>query len=113
MSSEVQIHFAGATAAEANMLASSLADAISDTDPAVEIHPVRTRADSQDFGTALALVLGTAAAEAVARGISAWIARNSGAKIEFRKDGKTVLTATNINSADASRILQAIRETHR
>jgi len=55
----------------------------------------------------LALVVGTAAATALAKGIAAWLARNSGARIEIRRKGKVVLVATHLDSKDVSRIAEA------
>src|SRR5436190_1532863 len=105
----LQLRFGEVDDAQANVLASSLMEALRDVDPAVDVQQIRTRPDSQDFGTVLALVLGTAAAQAIARGIGAWIARHSGVKIEFKRDGKTVLIASDVDSKDVSKILEAIR----
>lgn len=105
----LQIGFGDVSDARANVLASSLLEALRDIDPGVDAQQVRPREDSQDLGTAIALVLGTAAAQAVARGIGTWIARHSGVKVEFMHDGKTVLVATDVDSKDVSKILEAIR----
>jgi hypothetical protein len=108
--SELTIKFAEATAAEANVLSSSLMDKIRDVAPEAEVSRVRERPDSQDFGTVLVLVLGTAAVEVIARGISAWLTRNSGAKIELTRNGQTVqLSAENLDSCDVPKLVAALR----
>ncbi len=67
----------------------------------------REREDTQDFGATLALVLGTASVTAVANGLAAWLARHSGARIQIAVDGSVI--ASNLNSRDASRIVEALR----
>jgi len=104
----VTIVFPNASAAEGNQLASSLADALCDADSEVSVERRRERADTQDFGTTLAVILGTRAITAVARGIAAWLARNSGAVIEIRRNGSVVLLARHLDSEDAARIAAAL-----
>jgi hypothetical protein len=101
------LSFSGATSAEGNQLASSLKDVLLDTDPGLTVERQRERPDTQDFGATLAIMLGTAAATAVAKGIAAWLARNSGSKLEIRHRGKLVLSATNLDSQDVPRIAEA------
>lgn len=102
------VTFPDATAAEANRLASTFADALREIDQSVVVDRQRERPDTQDFGATLAVILGTAAVTALAKGIAAWLARNSGARIEIRRHGKVVLTATHLDSKDVPRIAQAL-----
>jgi hypothetical protein len=44
----------------------------------------------------------------VAKGIAAWLARNSGARIEIRRKGEVVLTATHLDSKDVPRLAAAL-----
>ena len=109
MSSEtLVISFADASTAEGNRLASTLADTIRDIDPGIVVNRQRERSDTQDFGASLAVVVGTAAATALAKGIAAWLARNSGVRIEIRRKGKVVLVATHLDSKDVPRIAEAL-----
>jgi Effector Associated Constant Component 1 len=68
----------------------------------------RERRDTQDFGATLAVVLGTAAVTAVAKGVAAWLAKNSGSRIEIKRKGKAVLVATHLDSHDVPRIVEAL-----
>lgn len=102
------ISFADASAAEGNRLASTLAEALRDVDPSIVVDRQRERSDTQDFGASLAVILGTTAATALAKGIGAWLARNSGARIEIRRKGKVVLVATHLDSKDIPRIAEAL-----
>lgn len=103
------ISFRDVTTAEANRFASTLADALRDVHPSITVDRHRERANTQDFGASLIVsILGTAAATAVAKGIAAWLARNSGARIEIRRKDKVVLVATHLDSRDVPRIAEAL-----
>ncbi len=104
------VTFPQATTAEGNRLASTLADALRDVDPTVAVDRRRERPDAQDFGASLALVLGTAAATEVAKGIAAWLARNSGARIEIKRHGKVVFTGAHLDSKEVPRIAEALSQ---
>lgn len=108
-SQSLMVTFPDASKAEGNRLANSLADVLRDTDPNILVERQRERPDTQDFGATLAVILGTAAATAVAKGIAAWLARNSGAKIEIRSKGEVVLSATHLDSKDIPRIAEAFK----
>lgn len=102
------VTFPDTSTAEGNRFARTLAEALRDADPNVLVDRQRERPDTQDFGATLAVILGTAAATAVAKGIGVWLARNSGARIEIRRKGEVVLAATHLDSRDVSRIAEAL-----
>lgn len=102
------VSFVDTSSAEGNRLASTLAEALRDTDPDVRVSRERERADTQDFGATLAVIAGTAAGTALAKGIAAWLARNSGARIEIRRAGEVVLAASHMDSKDVARIAEAL-----
>jgi hypothetical protein len=99
------ISFPGASTAEANRYAAELASALREVDQDLKAEQHRDREDTQDFGATLIVILGTASATAVAKGVAAWLARHSGAKIQINADGSVV--ASNLDSADAARIAEA------
>jgi Effector Associated Constant Component 1 len=101
------VSFPDASSAEGNRLAADLAEALRDIDPGIGVDRRRERADTQDFGASLAVVLGTAAATALAKGIASWLARNSGARIEIKRNGEVLLSATHLDSKDVPRIAEA------
>jgi hypothetical protein len=101
------ISFPGVSIAEANRYAADLQTAIRETDESITAERRRSREDAQDFGATLIIVLGTASVTALANGISAWLARHSGAKIQIEADGSIV--ASDLDSRDASRIAAAFR----
>ncbi len=102
------VTFPEASAAEGNRLANTLADSLRDIDPSITIDRQRDLPDAQDFGATLAVILGTAAATAVARGIAAWLARNSGVQIEIRRKGELILTASHLDSKDIPQIAKVL-----
>jgi hypothetical protein len=101
------VTFPDASVAEGNRLAGTLADTLNDLDPSITVDRRRERAETQDFGATLAVVLGTAAATAMAKGIASWLAKNSGARIEIRRGDKVILSATHLDSKDVPRIAEA------
>lgn len=104
-SSPLIITFPGISAAEANRHAAGLAAAIRNSDRSVKAEQKRDRPDTQDLGTTIAVILGTASITEVARGVATWLARHSGAKIQISTDGNVI--ASNLDSRDAARIAEA------
>jgi hypothetical protein len=96
------IAFPSLSTDEANKCAAELADELTRDIVGIEkADPTRNREDTQDFGPTLVLVLGTAAATAVARGIQSYLARK-GVSAELRKDGTVKLS--NLRSEDVATI---------
>lgn len=108
LADDVLINFPDASTADGNRLAGTLADALRNVDPSVKVERKRDRPETQDFGASLAVILGTAAATAVAKGIGTWLARNSGARIQVWRKGTLILDATHLDSKDVPRIAEAI-----
>jgi hypothetical protein len=110
--STYSIRFVDETEGEANMLAADLEnhlrDVVDERD-ALELTRARTRPDAQDFGATLVLVLGTAAAGSIAKGIQSWLASHAGTKIEI-SDATGSVVATNIDAASAAAIMSAWAE---
>ena len=106
---QYHIKFLGMSAAEADVAAADLADflktEVSDRQQ-LTVDRQRTSPGSQDFGATLVLVLGTAAATAVAKGIRAWLTAHTGTTIEIT-DGRGKVVATNIDAKSAAEIAKA------
>jgi len=72
------------------------------------VHPVEPPerpSDSQDFGSTLVLLFGTPVAVALARAVSTFLQRHSGATIRITRSGEVI--ASNLDSRDAARIAEA------
>jgi len=82
---DVRISFAAVDAAESQDMANDLADFLAAEVPSVEARRERADPRAQDFGATLALVLGTTAVTALARGIGVWLARRQDAKVQLRR----------------------------
>jgi hypothetical protein len=106
---QYHIKFLGLSAAEADVAAADLADflknEVSDRKQ-LQVDRQRTAPGSQDFGATLVLILGTAAATAVAKGIRAWLTAHTGTTIEITDEHGTVV-ATNIDATSAAEIAKA------
>jgi hypothetical protein len=100
------ISFLDTSLAEANRYASELATCVRELDPNLSAEQRKVGTETQDLGATIAIVLGTASATAVAKGIASWLARHSGAKIQISADGSVI--ATNLESRDAARIAEAL-----
>jgi hypothetical protein len=99
------ITFPGASPADANRYAGDLETTLHELDEQIRVSQLRDRAETQDYGTILQVVLGAASVAAVAKGVAAWLARHSGARIQINTDGSVL--ASNLDSRDAARIAEA------
>ena len=108
--STCRIRFLKSSPAEANAHAADLATYLRNTirNDVLQVERERTTKDAQDFGATVVLILGTAAAGAVARGIQAWLAK-SGTSIEIT-DEHGSLIATNVDSNSAASIVKTWSE---
>ena len=100
--------FPDSTTAEGNRYAEALSDVLRYADPHIKVERQRERQDTQDFGATLAVLAGTAAATALAKGIATWLARNSGACLVVRRKGGTVLTFSHLDSSDVAQIAKTL-----
>ena len=107
--SHLLFSFPDASSADGNRFAGSLAETLRDLDPLIQIQRVREHNDTQDFGASLAVVLGTTALTALAKGLASWLARNSGARIEIRREGQVLMTASHLDSRDVPKLVEALR----
>jgi hypothetical protein len=90
---ELRMAILGSDAAARNDATTELQQAISNNAPDLEVKRVREDDKTQDFGATLVLVLGSAAATQLARGIAVWLARRQDAHLQLEKrheDGSVV-----------------------
>jgi hypothetical protein len=95
--------FPDPTTAEGNRYAESLSDFLR-----YAVEHQRERQDTQDLSATLAVLAGTAAATALARGMAAWLARNRGVRLEIRRHEGTVMTLSHLDSSDVAQIAKAL-----
>jgi len=91
-----------------NVHAASLADQLRDVDRSIQVERVKQRPDTMDFGATLVLVLGTAAATEIAKGIAQWIARHK-TKVQLTT-GAGTLTISDSDPESAAKIIQALSQ---
>lgn len=100
------IRFPDTTAAEANRLAAELKQVLSETHPDVRVTQARERTDTMDLGPLLEIVLSSAVAVEVAKGLFAWLQKRRNATLEITKDG--TLRATGLRVKDVKALTEMI-----
>jgi hypothetical protein len=99
-----EIAFETKDRAEALRLANELEQDLV-TSGSIQVSRKKDRVDSQDFGSTLVLLFGTPVAIGLAKAVSTFLQRNSGASIRISEAGEII--AINLDSRDASRIAEA------
>jgi hypothetical protein len=105
----VSIELAEVDTSRSSRLATELGEFLLSEDPSLEIEQVRTDPESQDFGAALILFLGTPAVIAVARGIQRWVERRGVSSLTFKSRG-TSLTVNNLTNKSATELSRELIE---
>lgn len=100
------LSFPDAKLSAANQFASSLSDRLKNVDPSVQVELVKQGSGTMDFGTTVVLVLGTAAATEIAKGIAQWIARHK-TKVQLTTNTET-LTVSDADPESIAKIIQAL-----
>jgi hypothetical protein len=103
----VLIQFNGISAADANQMAPDLVNQLGREFPEGEFYLRKASDSSQDFGSIVAIVLGASSTIAIAKGISTFLRRNSGARISIVTENG-VAVATGLDSKDAVKIAEAL-----
>jgi hypothetical protein len=102
---EYKIFFEDCTPADSARLVQELEDELREAAPSARISLEKDRADSQDLGSTLVLVLGTPVAITLAHSLGAFLRRHSGASITITRSGEVV--GKNLDSSDAAKIAEA------
>jgi hypothetical protein len=103
----IVISFPEVSEAEGNRLANSLGPSIRELDSSLFVERRRTNPESQDFGATLAIILGSAAIAQLAKGIAAWLARNSGTTIEVIAPNGTAVKIKHASGDDTAQTVAA------
>jgi len=102
-----RISFDNATDKEANKHAEELEKALTRTHPNVQLERERERPDTLDLGTVLALVLGTEAIVAVAKGIHAYLTKYHDVSITITDKDRKV-EAKNLTAQTAVTVIEEV-----
>jgi hypothetical protein len=101
------ISFPETSADLGNLYADELKQELIEVDPTVRIDKRRDKINAQDLGATLVLILGTGAITTLAKGLSSWIARNSGVRVVIKTPDGTIL-ADHLDSKDAQQVVASI-----
>jgi hypothetical protein len=84
-SSDILISFPDTDPATANELAGDLVESLVEDTPDLSVTRLREDPLSQDFGATLAIILGSTAVTALAKGVASWLARRHEAQLRLRR----------------------------
>ena len=102
-----KIRFEDLTAADANRAAAELQSMIEDF--GIDAALVKDRADTQDFGATLVLVLGTEAAVVLAKAIYRYVAKRGDKVVIETAEGKVLATGAAAANIDIAQTVSALR----
>ncbi len=103
----LKIHFAEIEEARASQYAPELRRFILDAAPEVTVSQEREDPEAQDAGGALAVILGSSAVVALARGIKAWLELRTRSSVVFKARGKE-LVINNLTCHQAADLAEKI-----
>jgi hypothetical protein len=101
------IRFPEEDARQAGKYAESLEEDIGELSN-IRVERQRERADTQDFGATLVLVLGTSSITALASGLAKWLQKNAGARVSITTPDGAIVSAGGLESRDAAKIVGAL-----
>jgi hypothetical protein len=83
--SDLMISFIDTDLATANEFAGDLAESLAEDMPTASVTRLREDPHTQDFGATLAIILGSTAITALAKGVASWLARRQDAHLRLRR----------------------------
>jgi Effector Associated Constant Component 1 len=102
---KVSIRFPGVPGNEANGLATSLTEALRNLTPPVAVDRFKDDPNTQDMGTVLTIILGSAPAAAIAAGMASWM-RMRRVKVQITTNKETVEVSG--DGANAAKIIESV-----
>ena len=100
-----ELHFEDLGPASASSAAASLRNALLDASPDVKVDLHKADPATMDFGATLILVLGTPAILAIAKGVSAFLARERAGTLVIKRNVEVVFKGS---SSDAAKIAASL-----
>ena len=108
---QVLIRFEGLTTAQANQAATELRNQIRRaTGSQVTVDVIKENPETQDFGSTLAVVLGTPFAVALAKGISDFISKSGSRVVVETPEGKVIARGDAATNIDIDRTVAALKD---
>jgi hypothetical protein len=109
---EFILSFDNVSVADATQFASELRNDLLTISEDIDVEQRRDRTDTQDFGATLAIILGTPAVLALAKGIADWLRKRPTAQLTIKKQNGQVteVIAAGITSEDAAKIAEALKK---
>lgn len=107
--SKVKVRLLGTNAAECDQSIAGLMDQLQTSANSIQIERVREKKEYMDFGATVAIVVGSAAATAIAKGIADWMAKNQAARLEIDTETGKVLIE-NVNGKNLVQMKELIRQ---
>lgn len=104
MDSPYLIRVTGESTADADVLVSDLHEILLDADHAVSVERRSGNKGHLDGGAILAIVLGSSATLAIAKGIQAFLSRNPRASLRFTRPDGTIVEVDNLAGRHVARL---------
>ena len=108
MPSPYLIRVTGESMADADVLVSDLQETLLDSDRTVSVERRSGNRGHLDGGAILAIVLGSSATLAIARGIQAFLSRNPRASLRFTRPDGTVVEVDNVAGRHVARLAETL-----
>lgn len=107
--STFHIRFEGLTSAEANLAAAELLEELQEAGTGIDVSRRKERADTQDFGATLVVILGTEAAIILAKAVRSYVARRGNRVVIETPEGKVVATGAPAENIDVAATVESLK----
>jgi hypothetical protein len=101
--------FDDTSSADANRYAEELRDLLLDAVPSAQIQRKRSDPRTQDWGTIIEIVLGSASVVSFAKAVGNWLQRRQSASLTFKRPEGDVI-ASNINNKTVVKLTELLLE---
>lgn len=103
------IEVEGESVAESNILVEKLREIILSIDPFIEVEREKTDTSTMDFGSTLVVILGSATAVALAKGVQMFLAKYHSAKLHIKMRSGSVI-AENLSGTQVIDLVKILKD---